>query len=432
MIPLAVCFVVALLFQTAAADQRLTLQEALHLAERNHPALAAARSLIAPAQANLVEARAALWHNPELSMEVRHRELAQRESDDLTEHDAAVGLTQTFEIAGQPRARRAAAEASLEASRYAVDQTRFEVRLEVATEFVDALQLRRRLEAEQASAELFHQAADIIAKRVKAGEDTRLDANIALVEAERASTQVMQTGDELARARAKLAATLQLPPNVLPEPFGSLTETGPSYRLRELLGSVARHPRIQATTARVLAARHQLTLELAARIPDVTLGLTYSPERTLDGTDEITTLSVNVPLPFFRNNDSAIAQANAELMQSESALQSAQRDTEAAIRVLWQRLTKLRQQKTRLEGIVLPILQDTQRLSLAAMRAGEINVTEFLLARRQTIEAQRELADAQAQAVVVRLELENAAGWEKGGAPPNGQQDFPIRTKESP
>lgn len=404
----------ALLVMSAASGapmQRLTLQEAVDLAERNHPQLAAARGQVVASEAERKEAGALLWHNPELTTEVRRRQLAAPNGVAERRRDAAIGLSQTFEIAGQPSARRAAAEAARDAALRGVEQIRLEVRLEAARQFVEALQLSHRAQSEATSAELLKQAAVAVNKRVKAGEDTKLDGNLALVEAERAVAQVEQTRDDLRQAQAALAVQLQLPPDVLPEPQGSLELETPAYRLDELLAVLNHHPKVLAAQAREDAARYRLELERATRHPDVTVGLAHSPERGIDGTDRVTTLSLSVPLPLFRRNEAGIARADAELAQARVERLAAARDVEAAIRVLWQRAERQRLRAQRLKGAVVPALEDNQRLSLAALKAGEVNVTQFLLARRQAIEAQRELAEAQAQALKIRLELEAAAAW---------------------
>ena len=417
--------------QPAAAQQILTLEQALDIAERNHPALRAARTQLGLAEAERNEARAPLWNNPQLSAEARRRSLVQSGGGYTTRSDAGIGVSQTFEIGGQPGARRTATQAALEATRQTIEQTRREIRVDVAKRFVEVLQLRQRLETEQAGAELLRQAADTVAKRVKAGEDTRLDGNLALVEAERAAAQLGQSHDDLNQARAALATALQLAPAALPEVMGTLATVEPLHRLDDLLSAAAQQPRLQAAAARVRFAGGRLDLERAARSPDVTVGLSHSPEKGIDGTDRITTLTVSVPLPLFRNNGAAIARANAELEQSRIELQAAQRDTEASVRVLWQRLEHLRERARRLEAVALPALQENQRLSLAALRAGEIGVTQVLLARRQTLDAQRELAAAQGQATLTRLELEAAAGWDTPAATLGQQAPTDPPTKEA-
>lgn len=394
-----------------AQSKALTLDEAMRLAETNNPALRSAQSQLGASEAERQEASSLLWNNPQLNVEARRRNLSRAGSGYATSSDAGIGLSQTFEIGGQPGERRNATQNALEATRQTIEQTRREVRQEAAKRFLEVLTLQSRIATEQAGAELLRQASDTVAKRVKAGEDTRLDGNLALVEAERATNQLAQSRDDLIQARATLATTLQLPPTSLPEAAGSIPAANTTYALDELLATVDQQPRVQAAAARERAAASRLELERAARYPDVTVGLSHSPERGLDGTDRITTLSVSVPLPLFKHNDAAIARATTELEQSRIELQALRRDIEASVRVLWQRLDQLRQRTKRQETAVVPALLENQRLSLAALRAGEINVTQFLLARRQALEAHRDLADAQAQAALARLELEAAAGW---------------------
>ena len=52
---------------------------------------------------------------------------------------------------------------------------------------------------------LFDSTAAAVEKRRAAGEDTRLDANVALVEAERARNQLALAQEQLLEARAALA-----------------------------------------------------------------------------------------------------------------------------------------------------------------------------------------------------------------------------------
>lgn len=409
---LALCGVLACVAVDAAEQQSLTLEEALALAERNSPQVAFARSQLPPAQADVAEARTLLAHNPELTVEGRHRVLAQPEAPGMRRQDAGVGISQTFETGGQPRARRAAAQASVEAAEAALRQARGEVRLEAGRRFIEALQLQQRLESDLQSASLAKQAASIVDQRVRAGEDTRLDGNLALVEAERAQAQAAQTSADVAQARAQLATALQLPPGTLPQPADLIVPRPTGRELGQLLAAAEHHPRLQALAAKANAARHRLELERTARSPDVTLGLNQSRERGLEGTDRITTLSISLPLPLFRNNGAAIARAQAEQDQAQAELQAAQRDTEASVRALSMRAQQLLERLRRLEEGMLPALRDNERLSLASLRAGEINVSQFLLVRRQTLEAQRDVLEARAQAALAQLELEAAAGWD--------------------
>ena len=397
---------------TWAASTSVSLDDAMLLAEQRSPSVRSLQAARGAAEAELAETRALLWNNPQFNLERRRRQLAQPSGGYDARQDSAVGINQTFETGGQPRARRIAAEAALEASRQAVEQAKHEVRLEAARQFISVLQLQFRVDIERAGADLLNQAAQNMAKRVRAGEDTRLDGNLAQVEAERAQGQLSLTRDELNQARATLGTSLQLAPGELPEAVGVLRiQEIPPYLLEDLLAAAQRHPRLLVSAARARTAEGKLGLERANRYPDLTFGISSSQEKNVDGADRVTTFALSLPLPLFRNNGAAIARAGTELAQLQIELQAAQRDSESKVRLLWQRADLLRHRAQRLEEATLPPLMENQRLSLAALRAGEIGITQFLLARRQTLEAQRELTEAQAQAVLARFELESAAGW---------------------
>ena len=67
---------------------------------------------------------------------------------------------------------------------------------------------------------LFESTAAAVQKRRVAGEDTKLDANVAAVEAERARNQLAQANEQLLDARNELSAKLQLSSERLPQAYG--------------------------------------------------------------------------------------------------------------------------------------------------------------------------------------------------------------------
>lgn len=395
----------------AAHGQPLTLLEAQRIAEQNHPLLRSTRSEVSATEAELQESKALLWNNPQLSAEARQRRLGQVNEPDVSRRDAALGISQTFETGGQPRARRAAAQAALEASQATVEATRREVRAETAQRYFQVLALQRRVQMEQEGLDLVQRAAAMVAKRVSAGEDSRLDGNLATVEAERSVNQLAQAREQLLQAQYALATTLQLPPGAMPEASGDLTPPVQMYTKDELLSLAARHPKVQAAEARTRAASSRVTLEKAARAPDVTVGLSYSPERSIDTKDRVTTLSVSVPLPLFRRNEGAVGRALSEEEKSRAEQLTAQRESAAAVYQLWQRQESLTARVARLRDSVLSKLDENQRLSLKALQAGEISLGQYLLVRRQALDAQRDVLDASAELAQTRSELETAAGW---------------------
>lgn len=400
-----------LIFGGAHAGTPLTLDEAWRLAEAANPALRTAQAGLAAAQGQERDAQSLLFNNPQLSAEHTWRRASHSGASDDSFPEWNYGVSQTFEIAGQRGYRREAAAQELAATDVGIEAVRRQIRAEVEQRFVGVLTLQRRIDTEREALQLVEESAAAVRKRVAAGEDTRLDGNLATVEAERARNQLIVLTENLIQARAELAAQLQLPPETLPEVVGQFDVALPPYGLPELLAAAAERPQLRALAYREQAARSRLGLERASVYPDLTIGLSSGREGPSDGRERLTTLSVSVPLPLFRRNAAGIGRASSELTQAEIERQAAARDGAAQVGALWLRLQSLQTRVKRQTEVVLPALEENKRLSATAFRAGEIGLVQLLLVNRQVLEARRDYFDAVSEFTLNRIALEQAAGW---------------------
>ncbi|MCL5060502.1 MAG: TolC family protein, partial [Candidatus Thermoplasmatota archaeon] len=176
---IGVPFLFASLYPLSALSAPLTLEQAWEQAELANPALRAARANLAAAEGELTDARAPLWNNPQLATEWRKRTVPQTADPARSNREWTVGLAQTFEIAGQQGKRRNAAEQSLAATQEAIAETRRQLRAEVEQRFVQVLSLQLRIQMEERTLNLIQEASTAVRKRVAAGEDSRLDGNLA-------------------------------------------------------------------------------------------------------------------------------------------------------------------------------------------------------------------------------------------------------------
>lgn len=397
----------------------LTLREAWRVAEEANPALRAAEAGLHAAEAEAREASRLLHSNPEVTLEYGRRRARDAEAPDVRSRDSAAGISQAFEIAGQPGNRRAATRSELAAVRAEIADTRARVRGEVEQAFFQVLALQERVDGELASLELADQAAAAVAKRVAAGEDSRLDGNIARVEAERSRNQWIGAGEQLIEARAKLAALLQLPAASLPVVAGDLAPPAPPYGLADLLASASARAQLRMLEHREAAAGSRLALERAAAVPDVTVAVNVAREGPGDSRESVSTLSVSIPLPFFRRNDAAIGRAMTELTRAQIERRTATRDGEAMVRAHWERFQSVSSRVARLREGVLARIEENLTLSRKAYQAGEIGILEMVVVNRQVLEARREWLDALNDLVQARISLELAAGWT---APPENSK----------
>lgn len=401
--------------QAVAGSAPLTLAEAMRLAETGHPTVRAREAQLAAAEGLRREASSLLFNNPELSADRTRRQAPEGRINDWN-----AGISQPFEIGGQQSRRREAAAAALDALRAEIEDTRRQARTEAALRFHAVLAAQRRVQIEQRSMDLFDGTTQAVAKRRAAGEDTRLDANVALIEAERARNALAVAREHLLDARVELATALQLPPSAAPEVVGELSspfgDALPYGGLDQLLASARALPRQRALAAREDAARARLNLERASRYPDVTLGVSVGREGASEARERVTTLSLSVPLPLFKRNDAGVGQAMSDATQAEIERASAARDAQAHVRRLWNRLDSQRERVARLQRTLGPASLDNQQLATKSRQAGQIGLLDQLLVNRQALDAERDLNDALAELHITRIELENAAGWSQEGS----------------
>lgn len=388
----------------------LTLDNALSLAESANPTLNHRRAELAAAEGAQDDASAWLNSNPEITLDKTRREVAlPTGADRYREWNG--GIAQKLEIAGQRGHRQDAADASMAALRAEIAATRQQIRGEVEVSFYRVLALQQRAEIESRALKLFDDTATAIQKRRVAGEDTRLDANVASVEAERARNQLAIAQEQLLEARSELAARLQMPSTSLPQATGDLVATHTSYILADLLSRAESQPRLLALAERENSADARLNLERASRYPDITVGANVGREGPTGGRERLTTFSVSLPLPLFKRNQAGIGQATTDLEQARIERQTSMRDTRASVMTLWVKLSSLETRVQRLRESVLPALDDNQSLSLKSQRAGQIGLLEMIVVNRQVLDARRDLIDALTEYHATRVALEQAAGW---------------------
>lgn len=399
--------------QNAQALQALSIADALRLAEAAHPALRSKQAQLAAAEGARTDASGVLYNNPQLSMDRTRRDVPQTGQPTERRREWSTGISQTLEIAGQHGYRREAAESGLVALRDEIEEVRRQVRVETAQQFYRVLTLQQRIAIEEQALSLFESTAAAVQKRRVAGEDTKLDANVAAVEAERARNQLAQANEQLLDARNELSAKLQLSSERLPQAYGDVADLSAPvpYTLEALLAQIDTRPKLRALAAREDSARAKLRLEQASRYPDVTVGVNVGREGPGSARERITTVSVSVPLPLFKHNASGIGQARSDLDQAEVERDAAVRDAYAQVRTLWAKLDSLHARLRRLQGAVLPALADNQQLSLKSQRAGQIGLLEMIIVNRQALDARRDLLEALAEYQTTRLALELASGW---------------------
>jgi cobalt-zinc-cadmium efflux system outer membrane protein len=160
-------------------------------------------------------------------------------------------------------------------------------------------------------------------------------------------------------------------------------------------------PDIAAIEAELAQAEAELRLGKRSVWPDVEVGVRY--QREADETAVLGTLSV--ALPLFARGQEARVTGEARLRRIQGALEAARRAREVRVEAALTQSRKRQEAMELLEREALPLLNDNESLSRRSYEAGEMGLAEFLLVRRDTLEARAAYLDSLLQAALARVQL---------------------------
>jgi cobalt-zinc-cadmium efflux system outer membrane protein len=382
------------------AQTALTLQDALARARAQAGVVAVARARIAEAGAAVVAASARFRDNPILETSAGPRAGAGNRSTDVD-----IGFSQAFETGGQRSARIAAAEASVDRARADADAAARLVVFDVATAFLSGVAAGERLRlAEQAEAV----SRDLLAateRRYSAGDVAAIDLNLARIEAARHASAVAGARADLIGALGTLTALLRLPVGEPLELRGTLDVVA-LPPLATLEWTVGHRPEFAALAAEARSAEADVRLGRALARPDLGVRVGYEREET----DTVVFGGLTVTLPAFQRGQGTLAAGRARASRAgvelETARQIAIAELQAAYAVAGQRnalAETLGEQTT-------ATLADNESLSRRSYEAGETNLMDYLLIRRNALETRALIIERRLEAARSRLEVDFIAG----------------------
>jgi outer membrane protein, heavy metal efflux system len=395
--PLAVLFLYA--FPGWCQEKGLTLEEALALAREQGADVVLARGRIEEARARRAQAGRRFQENPVLEVEGGPRFA---EDDSL---DFEASLSQGLRAGRWRSARVAGAQAGLDRAEAELAEARRRLLREVRIVFVRSLAERDRVELLARNRRAANELLAATGRRYEAGEATALELNRARTVAAGARAEQSAAEAEEALAGAGLKALLGLPTGESLEIRGSLAPSAPPG-LDDLLANLDRRPDLEALAAEIREAEAEVLLGEALARPE--WGLRGGVAREEDA--EIVTAGFVVSLPVHNRGQETLAAGQARAAALREALEAARRAADAEVRgshaALNRRLAAVRE----LEETALPSLDDNESLAVKSFEAGEIDLGELLLIRREILETRLTYLDRLLEASLTRLDLEAAAG----------------------
>lgn len=371
----------------------------------NDPDVIAAQAEVAAAEAR--QQQAALWFqdNPQIEGS------GGRRKGESTSTDYSVELSQQIEIGGQRTERIEAANAALEASRAHLAWRRVETVAAVRQSFGRVLAAERLLEVARESENTARQALEAADKRFGAGDISRLEINAARIEHGRSAQDRSRAEQRATVALAELQLLLALPPEETLVVQGDLPNPS-TVPLEELPTSIAKALEIrgdlQMARAELESARAESRLAAREWLPKPRVGAAFAHEEG----DDIVKGLIGVDLPAFNRNQAGRGTAAARVVQTEQTWRALRRRAEQEIRLSYLRVRAAERAASSYAEEVVSAMRENLDLSSRAYLASQLDFTQLLLIRRESIEAQRGNVDALEELNAARAELDRALGKE--------------------
>jgi cobalt-zinc-cadmium efflux system outer membrane protein len=393
-------------FQTTQ-PYRLSLTEAVQLAEEYNPRLLYAKAGVERASAAIVTSRA--YPNPEFNTFFGNQYIRLLGAvPGFMEHYSA---SQQIELPSVRATRRAAATQGQVSSRLFQDDARLTVRTSVKQAFYEALRRRAEYALLEENLRLVEDLQRRIAVQVQEGEAARLELTRADSEVAIARTLTRSADLRYRNAIAILrtAVSAPLPANFEPEGQIDISTVLPTLEeLREEM--YAKHPMLAALRSEVERERAELENEMAQRKPAPVFRGEYERQPDLG----FYRFGISIPVPIWNRREGPIGEAAAEVNQARAALRLRQLEMTSMLEAAYGQYEVARQQVASFQQGVLPGAEAAVEAAQAAFRFGERGIIDVLDAQRVLRTVRLDYLDAQYDLQTALIDIELLRAYEAG------------------
>ena len=417
-------FLFCLLFvpRLASGEVRsLTLPQAVEYALANNGELKALRNEEEVARAGLE--RAGRFPNPTLELSADTGVM----TGSSDRKSASIAFSQELLTGGKRARRQAVAELETEEVRYQIADRERLLTAEIKNTFYELMLAQKRRELAQRAIDLSGRLLEITRERLAAGDIPELEMNLARVEMARSEGRKIEAERELNPLLARMRTLLGLPAGEEADFDGSL-ERRPLAVTPAELTRLAQEKRPDLKGLEAGRAKGDAAVELATaeRIPNLTLGLGYTQERSVDATgideeksrDNLVGVKLSIPLPLFDRNQAGIREARARKQSAGNRLDFARRSVAREIEGGHARLAAADKALDLYAGTILPQLEENLKLVQEAYQIGEVGILAVIEEQKKFFEVNDGHLTAlyNRQTALARLEAAVGTALEEGSA----------------
>lgn len=384
---------------------KLSLGQALELAEARHPALHAAHFETQAAEGRV--SQATVRPNPALSVEAENFG-GSGEQRRLDSAEYTAQIEQTFELGGKRRKRTRVAATERQLTGFDLEAVRLDIRAETVRRFAGVLGAQAQLDLAREAVALAEDFTKAVAARVGAGKVSPMESEKAQILLAQKRIACEQAQQSLATTRTLLASQWGSLRAAFSCADGDLSAIPVVPSLPDLRARLAGNPDVARWTSELDLAQAVLAQERAARLPDMTLA---AGVRRASETDSYTLVAgVSVPLPIFDGNQGRIREAEALFGKAEQQRRAAEVKAATELTAAHQSLAAATNHVAAMKNDVLPRVKAVLETVQTGYLQGKYSYLDVLEAQRTRVESQTEYLDALLSVRTGLADLERAVG----------------------
>lgn len=355
--------------------ENLTLDQALELAERQHPQLAEARALVEAAAGRAQQA--GLFPNPEAIVGAQQLPL---ESGASNQREYVAGIAQPIPLGGRLGKAREAELLDREVRVRGLEVNRRDLRQRVHSAFATALYQEKAFQTQSQIAQSVGQVAATTKARLEAGDAVPEEVARMEMEFARAQVEVQRSQSLREQAMLGLAAAIGDSRLAVKSLAGSLETTFEIPTLELLAANLSARPEVALADASLRASNARIDLAKAERIPDVKVEALY---HRLEATKENTfDIGLSIPLPLFNRNQGRLREALAEADAAEARSRMTGNELNLRLCESYVQLTSALAASRALQTEILPRAETVLKSAESRYAAGDTSLADVLPVRR--------------------------------------------------
>jgi len=362
---------------TAGTNQldSLTLEQALELAEHQHPQLAEARALIAAAAGRAQQAGA--LPNPELIVGAQQLPL---DSSASNQREYIAGVAQPLPLGGRLGKARQAELLERDVRLRGLEVTRRDLRKRVHSAFATALYQEQAFEAQGRITQGYEKVVATTKARVEAGDTVPEDLARVEMEFVRAKVELQRAQALRDQSRIALAAAIGDTQLKVKSLSGNLDVAFEIPTLEILVTSLSELPELRQAEAGIRASEARIALAKAERIPDVKVEALY--HRLENARENTFDIGLSIPLPLFNRTQGKVREARAEAAAAEARLQLTQNELSARLHQSYAQLTTALANTKAFKSEILPLAEAVLTATEARYAEGDVSLSQVVPVRR--------------------------------------------------